>query len=40
MFGTLKFGPKDYLVIPKGTIYTIVMDELARTTARTTSDSA
>ncbi len=23
MFGTLKFGPKDYLVIPKGTIYRI-----------------
>ncbi len=26
-FGTLKFGPKDYVVIPKGTIYQIVMDE-------------
>jgi homogentisate 1,2-dioxygenase len=28
MFGALKFGPKDYLVIPKGTIYKIVWDEL------------
>lgn len=27
MFGSLKFGPKDYLIIPKGTIYRIVMDE-------------
>lgn len=27
MFGALKFGPKDYLIIPKGTIYRIVMDE-------------
>lgn len=27
MFGTLKFGPKDYLIIPKGTIYTILFDE-------------
>lgn len=26
MFGTLKFGRKDYLIIPKGTIYTIIMD--------------
>lgn len=26
MLGTLKFGPKDYLVIPKGVIYTIVWD--------------
>ena len=29
MFGTLRFGPKDYLVIPKGTIYEIRFDELA-----------
>jgi homogentisate 1,2-dioxygenase len=29
MFGTLKFGPKDYIVIPKGTIYEIEFDELA-----------
>jgi homogentisate 1,2-dioxygenase len=28
MFGALKFGPKDYVVIPKGTIYKIVWDEL------------
>ncbi|MCC5787605.1 MAG: homogentisate 1,2-dioxygenase [Phycisphaerales bacterium] len=27
MFGTLKFGPKDYIVIPKGTIYQMVFDE-------------
>ncbi len=27
MFGTLRIRRKDYLVIPKGTIYTIVMDE-------------
>jgi homogentisate 1,2-dioxygenase len=27
MMGTLKFGPKDYLVIPKGVIYTIVWDK-------------
>jgi homogentisate 1,2-dioxygenase len=27
MFGALKFGRKDYLILPKGTIYTIVMDE-------------
>jgi homogentisate 1,2-dioxygenase len=26
MMGTLKFGPKDYLVIPKGVIYTIIWD--------------
>ncbi|MDX2130989.1 MAG: homogentisate 1,2-dioxygenase domain-containing protein [Planctomycetota bacterium] len=26
MLGTLKFGPRDYLVIPKGVIYTIVWD--------------
>ncbi|MCA9290180.1 MAG: homogentisate 1,2-dioxygenase [Phycisphaerales bacterium] len=25
-FGTLKFGPKDYAVIPKGTIYRMVFD--------------
>ncbi|MAY75568.1 MAG: hypothetical protein CMJ31_12810 [Phycisphaerae bacterium] len=29
MFGTLKFGPKDYVVLPKGVIYQIVFDELA-----------
>lgn len=28
MFGTLTFGPKDYIVIPKGTIYTIKFDKL------------
>ena len=27
MFGTLKFGPKDYVVLPKGVIYTLVFDE-------------
>lgn len=27
MFGTLRFGRKDYLVIPKGTIYRITFDE-------------
>ena len=26
-FGTLKFGPKDYIIIPKGTIYRMVFDE-------------
>ncbi|MBC7833531.1 MAG: homogentisate 1,2-dioxygenase [Phycisphaerales bacterium] len=25
-FGTLKFGPKDYLIIPKGTVYRMVFD--------------
>lgn len=28
MFGTLKFGPKDYIVIPKGTIYKMEFDRL------------
>lgn len=28
-FGALSFGKKDYVVIPKGTIYKIVFDELA-----------
>ena len=27
MFGTLKFAKKDYIVIPKGTIYQMVFDE-------------
>lgn len=27
MFGTLRFGPKDYIIIPKGTIYRMVFDE-------------
>ncbi len=27
--GTLRFGPKDYLVIPKGIIYQMIWDELA-----------
>jgi len=27
MFGTLKFGPKDYIVIPKGTIYRMEFDK-------------
>lgn len=27
MLGTLKFGPKDYLVIPKGVIYTILWNK-------------
>src|SRR6185295_3320267 len=27
MMGTLKFGPKDYLVIPKGIIYTIIWEK-------------
>jgi len=25
-FGTLKFGPKDYIIVPKGTIYRMVFD--------------
>ena len=29
-FGTLKFGPKDYLIIPKGVIYTMKFDDPAR----------
>lgn len=29
MLGTLKFGPRDYLVIPKGVIYTIIWDKRA-----------
>ena len=29
MFGTLKFGKKDYIVIPKGTIYKVEFDELS-----------
>jgi homogentisate 1,2-dioxygenase len=28
MFGTLEFGPKDYIVIPKGTIYRIEFNKL------------
>ncbi|MHC4946745.1 MAG: homogentisate 1,2-dioxygenase [Planctomycetota bacterium] len=28
-FGTLPFGPKDYLLVPKGTIYRMVFDEPA-----------
>lgn len=27
MMGTLKFGPRDYLVIPKGIIYTLIWDK-------------
>ena len=27
MMGTLKFGPKDYLVIPKGVIYKVIWDK-------------
>ncbi|MBX3386819.1 MAG: homogentisate 1,2-dioxygenase [Phycisphaeraceae bacterium] len=27
MLGTLKFGPRDYLVIPKGVIYTVIWDK-------------
>ncbi len=29
MFGTLKFGPKDYIVIPKGTIYELEFNDLS-----------
>ncbi|MCB9846377.1 MAG: homogentisate 1,2-dioxygenase [Phycisphaeraceae bacterium] len=29
MFGTLAFGPKDYVVIPKGTIYRVEFEERA-----------
>src|SRR5690606_31134324 len=29
MFGTLKFGPKDYIVIPKGTIYEMEFNDLS-----------
>jgi homogentisate 1,2-dioxygenase len=29
MFGTLRFGPKDYIVIPKGTIYRIEFNEMS-----------
>ncbi len=28
MMGTLKFGPKDYIIIPKGVIYTLIWDKL------------
>jgi homogentisate 1,2-dioxygenase len=31
MLGTLRFGPRDYLVIPKGVIYTIIWDKRADT---------
>ena len=31
MMGTLKFGPRDYLVIPKGIIYTLVWNKRADT---------
>lgn len=27
MMGTIRFGPKDYVVIPKGVIYTIIWDD-------------
>jgi homogentisate 1,2-dioxygenase len=27
-FGTLKFGPKDYIIIPKGAIYRMIFDDL------------
>jgi homogentisate 1,2-dioxygenase len=27
MMGTLRFGPKDYIIIPKGVIYTIIWDK-------------
>ncbi|NBX29712.1 homogentisate 1,2-dioxygenase, partial [bacterium] len=27
MFGAIPFGPKDYLVIPKGTIYRLVFEK-------------
>lgn len=27
MMGTLKFGPKDYIIIPKGVIYTLIWDK-------------
>ncbi|MEQ8850248.1 MAG: homogentisate 1,2-dioxygenase [Phycisphaerales bacterium] len=30
MFGTLEFGPKDYLLIPKGTIYKLVFNRLLK----------
>ncbi len=33
MMGTLKFGPKDYLVIPKGVIYKVIWDERPDVTA-------
>ncbi len=29
MMGTIRFGPKDYLVIPKGVIYTVIWDKRA-----------
>ena len=29
MFGALRFGPKDYIIIPKGTIYTMEFDDKA-----------
>lgn len=29
-FGTLRFGPKDYIIIPKGTIYRMVFDKKPR----------
>jgi len=27
MMGTLRFGPKDYIIVPKGVIYTVVWDK-------------
>ncbi|MBN8643734.1 MAG: homogentisate 1,2-dioxygenase [Planctomycetes bacterium] len=29
MLGTIRFGPKDYLIIPKGIIYTLIWDKRA-----------
>ena len=40
MFGALKFGPKDYLVIPKGTIYRMEWDELKGPGGRGAGDPA
>ena len=30
MLGTIRFGPKDYVIIPKGVIYKVIWDERAR----------
>jgi homogentisate 1,2-dioxygenase len=38
MLGSLKFGPRDYLVIPKGVIYTIVWDKRTNNADGTPAD--
>lgn len=38
MLGSLKFGPRDYLVIPKGVIYTIIWDKRTNNADGTPAD--